>query len=169
VIERLRYPAIQSGLLLFWATWTSLVLLTNVLEALKHAGVLPPDFRLVSGNFTQVSATTAAQGIPAELNIVLFAGVLLWEGTAARLLWGAWSDFRKHGNGTSPVVERAFVVSLALWAAFLLADEALVAYAVAGTHMRILVAQMVTLLVVRGVGADRPVTSSEGDRSGAAG
>lgn len=151
MLDRLRYRTIQSGLLLFWALWTSLALLTNVLDVLKRVGVLPIDFRLVSGNYQLVSSTLSAQYIPELFSVILFGGVLAWQGLAALLLWQAFGDFRRRGDGGSAVVERAFVVSLALWAAFLWADEALVAYIVEGSHMRVLVAQLVTLLVVRGV------------------
>ena len=151
MLDHLRYRTIQSGLLLFWALWTSLVLLTNVLDVLKRVGALPADFRLVSGNYQLVSSTLSAQYLPALVGVVLFAGVLAWQALSALLLWQAYGDFRRRGDGASPAVERAFVVSLALWAAFLIADEALVAYIVEASHMRVLVAQMVTLLIVRGV------------------
>jgi hypothetical protein len=42
----------------------------------------------------------------------------------------------------------AFTASLLLWAAFLVADEVFVAYAVAGTHLRLFVAHLLTLLVI---------------------
>jgi hypothetical protein len=37
---------------------------------------------------------------------------------------------------------------LLLWAAFILADEVFIAYAVAGTHWRLFIAQLTTLLAV---------------------
>jgi hypothetical protein len=48
------------------------------------------------------------------------------------LFWGATLRFRLR--------------RLALWAAFLVADEVFVAYAVEGAHLRLFIAQLVTLL-----------------------
>jgi len=168
MLDRLRFRTLQTGMLLFWSLWTTLVVLTNVTDALKRAGALPPDFRWVSGNFAFISATTAAQYVPAVFNVVLYAGVLLWEGLAAYLMWQAFTSFRRDGDGSAPVVERAFTVSIALWAAFLLASEGLVAYGVEATHMRIMVAQLVTVLVVRGVTVAAR-TESDAERGVAAG
>ena len=42
----------------------------------------------------------------------------------------------------------AFLISLLLWAGFMLADELLIAYTVEGTHVRLLTAQLATLLVI---------------------
>jgi hypothetical protein len=40
------------------------------------------------------------------------------------------------------------MASLGLWAAFLVADEVFIAYAVEATHLRLLTAQLATLLAV---------------------
>jgi len=53
----------------------------------------------------------------------------------------------KRGDGRR-VRSAAFAVPLSLWGAFLLADEVLVAYAVAGVHWRLLTALLATLLAV---------------------
>ena len=42
----------------------------------------------------------------------------------------------------------AFTASLLLWGAFLIADEIFIAYAVAGTHLRLFIAHLVTLLAI---------------------
>jgi hypothetical protein len=42
----------------------------------------------------------------------------------------------------------AFTASLLLWGAFMVADEVLVAYPVEGTHLRLFVAHLVTLLAL---------------------
>jgi hypothetical protein len=45
-------------------------------------------------------------------------------------------------------VSRAFLVSLALWAAFLLADEICLAYETEATHLRVFMAQLLSCLVL---------------------
>jgi hypothetical protein len=78
--------------------------------------------------------------------------VICWEALAAGLFWLAWRTY--HG----PLLYPAFAAGLSLWAAFLLADEAFVAYAVAAAHWRLFTAQLVTLLAVELLPeAERPV------------
>lgn len=59
----------------------------------------------------------------------------------AAFWWAAFTCNRRS-------VYKAFTVGLGLWAAFLLADEVCIAYAVEATHFRLLLAQMVTLLLI---------------------
>jgi hypothetical protein len=57
----------------------------------------------------------------------------------------------------------AFAAGLGLWAAFLLADEAFVAYALGGTHLRLFTAQMATLLAEAAAGVPTPVRKAAGE------
>ena len=47
-----------------WALWFSVVLLTNVLDALRHLGLLPDGWRMASGNFDVIRSVTARYHIP---------------------------------------------------------------------------------------------------------
>jgi hypothetical protein len=134
---------LKRGLLLFWAAWLSLVFLTNLLDGLKAAGLLPEGWSFASGNYRFVCETTARHGTPAWLNGVLFAGVVCWEGLAAVLFWLAGLRLRARGLRYA-----AFAAGLSLWAAFVLADEVFVAYLVEATHWRLFTAQLATLLAV---------------------
>jgi hypothetical protein len=134
---------LKRGLLLFWAAWLSLVFLTNLLDGLKAAALLPDGWSFASGNYRFVCETTARYGTPGWLNGVLFAGVVCWEGLAAVLFWLAGLRFGA-GRWRYP----AFAAGLSLWAAFVLADEVFVAYGVEATHWRLFTAQLATLLAV---------------------
>jgi hypothetical protein len=149
MLDRLRFSTLQAGLLLFWAIWLSLIVLTNLADALKVLGVLPESWTLASYNYRLVEQTVGAHGVPAAVAAVLFAGVIAWELLAAGLFWRAWTAFRRDGDGAGREVTQAFVVGLALWAAFLIATEATVAYATAATHKGTLIAQIATLLLLR--------------------
>lgn len=154
MLTRLRSSTLQSGLVLFWAIWLSVVTLTNAFDALKQLAVLPEDFTLASYNFKLVKDTVGAHGLPGHVAAVLFAGVLAWELLASALFWRAWAAMRRGHSGSAGEVTQAFTVSLALWAAFLIATEVTVNYATAGTHKSTLIAQLATLLVIRsGAGA----------------
>ena len=149
MLERLRLSTLQSGLVLFWALWLSLVTLTNTFDALRQLGLLPEAFTFASYNFDLVRETVGAHGIGTPLAVLLFAGVLVWELLASLLLWRAWAAMLHGAHGTAAEVTQAFVLSLALWAAFLIATEMTVNYVTAGTHKSTLIAQLATLLVIR--------------------
>lgn len=137
---------IRIGLLVFWALWLTLVFLTNLFDGLKAAGVLPGSWRFASGNYQAMGKVTGKYGTPGWLLGLLFAGVIVWELLAAALLWRAALTF--GGAGGSGMMYMAFTVSLALWAAFILADEVFSAYEMSQTHWAIFIAQLVSLLAV---------------------
>lgn len=134
---------LKRALLLFWAAYFSLTLLTNVADAAKTLGVLGPSWRFASGNYVFLVDTTARYGTSEEVNAALFAGVIVWEGLAAVLFWLASSAFPRRR-----LLYAAFTVGLMLWAAFIVADEVSIAYAVEATHWRLFTALLGTLLVV---------------------
>jgi hypothetical protein len=141
-VQKIDAALLKRGLLLFWALWLSLVLVTNVLDGAKALGLLAESWTFASGNYAFLCRTTARHGTPEWVNRVLFAGVIAWEALAALLFWLAAWTYRGR------LLYPAFAVGLSLWAAFILADEVFVAYEVAGTHWRLFVAQLVTLLAI---------------------
>jgi hypothetical protein len=138
---------LKRGLLLFWAVWLALVFLTNLLDAVKALGLLAESWPFASGNYAFLVQTTARYGTPTWANAVLFAGVICWQALAAALFsLAAWS-YRGEGKGRQWVYA-ASGVGLALWAAFVIADEVFIAYPVSATHWRLFIAQLATLLAV---------------------
>ena len=124
-----------------------MVFLTNLADAGKAAGQLDESWTFASGNWNFIQETTARYGTPAALNVILFAGVILWEGVAAVLFWRAAWSYRGRSSARRAVY-LAFTTSLLLWGAFLVADEVFIAYPLEGTHLRLFVAHLVTLLAV---------------------
>lgn len=133
-------------LLAFWALWSTVVFTTNTLDAAKALGVLGDSWVFASGNYRFIETTTSRYGTPAWLNASLFTGVIVWEGTTALLFWLACWRFRTTAGRRLAYL--AFTSGLGLWAAFLLADEIFIAYNLSGVHMRLLIAQLATLLVI---------------------
>jgi hypothetical protein len=145
---------LKRGLLLFWGVWLAVVFATNFCDGLKALGLLGEGWAFASGNYRLVEQTTARYGTPGWLNGLLFVGVVCWEGAAALLFCLAGLVW---GRGEGRRLRRfAFALGLGLWAAFLLADEVLVAYALEGTHLRLFTAQLATLLAVELLPGDRP-------------
>src|SRR5262245_25597629 len=144
MLASLRFSSIKIGLVLFWAIWLTVVTATNILDVLKQLGALPSTFTLVSYNFELVAKTVGAHGVPAVIAAARSAGVILWELLASVLLWRAWRAMHRGAPATAPEVMQAFAVSLAIWAAFLIATELTVNYATAMTHKATLVTQLVS-------------------------
>jgi hypothetical protein len=139
--------AFKRLLLLVWAVWLSVVFLSNLADAAKELGWLGASWVFASGNLQFIRDTTARYGTPDFINGALFAGVVVWEGVATMLFWWAVRVYRGHVAGRRAVY-RAFAASLLLWAGFLVADEVFIAYPLEGTHLRLFVAQLVTLLAI---------------------
>lgn len=136
------HTQIQRLLLVFWAIWFGFVAATNVGDALVAAGMLRPDWPFASGNFGQIKEVTSRYATPSWLLPPLFAGVMLWETLSCALFVRAWAsttDWRAAAR-------LAYAVSLALWATFMIVDEIFIAYEVAGTHLRLLIAEVACLI-----------------------
>ena len=127
--------------------WLSVVVLSNLVDAGKAAGLLGASWSFASGNWTAIQETTARYGTPVLVNALLFAGVIVWEGIAAALFWLAFATFRGRNAGRK-VVHLAFTTALVLWGAFFVSDEIFIAYAFEATHLRLFVAYLVTLLAI---------------------
>ena len=137
---------IGPGLVAFWALYFTIVALSNLTDLLRGVGILPAAWRWVSGNLAFIAASTAPAGAPAGLTRLLLAGVVIWQAWAAWLLW--------HAVAPAPADERlgpAFAASLGLWAVFVLLDEALLIFETGAeaTHLRLFIAQLVSLLAIR--------------------
>jgi hypothetical protein len=133
--------------LLFWAIWFSIVALSNLADALKHLGVLPAGFTFASGNFAFMQQVIAVHHTPSLLAVVMFAGVILWEIAAAALFFQAFAKSRIASVDEGAAVTRAFTVSVAFWAAMMIASEIFISYNVEATHTRLLIASLVSFIV----------------------
>lgn len=139
---------LKGCLLALWAAWQTVVFTTNLLDAGKALGFLNQSWPFASGNWRFMLETTARYGTPTWLSAILFSGVIFWEGLTALLFWLAFFKYRSGAAEAKRIVHAAFTVGLMLWGAFMIADEVFIAYAVEGTHLRLLIAQLATLLAI---------------------
>lgn len=137
---------LQRSLIAFWALGHTIVLATNACDAARALGYLDPSWPFASGNYRYITETTARYGPPTWVNCMLFAGVIAWEALAACFFWKAVWLFRTDKGRAARMA--AFTISLMLWAAFMVADEICMAYAVETSHMRLFIAQLVTLVAI---------------------
>ena len=128
-------------LVFFWALWFSIVFLTNVFSAMKAAGRLPPDWKFASKNYEMVAKAVSLYDAPVWVPRLLFAGVIAWQLVAAALFWYALADMT--------AADAAFSAGMLLFAAFMIADELTLKYAMEQPHELLFIAQIASLLVVR--------------------
>jgi len=144
---------VARGLLLFWASWFSLVLASNLTDALQQLGVLSSQWRFVSGNFAMIRQSIAIYGLSPAMAALLFAGVLGVQLSATVLFWRAFAARDTITRPDAPEIPRAFAAGLAMFAGFLLADEAFVVYerfaGAATTHLLVFCALLLSFLTIR--------------------
>lgn len=136
------------GVLFFWAAWFSVVVLTNVLDALVALGALSPSLRFVSGNWPWINRVMDPLGVPRRLQGFLFLGAISWEALAAWLYWRALARYDGRPLRQEREAFWACVVSLALWGAFQMLDEVFLAYETESVHRSIFVSQIATILLL---------------------
>jgi hypothetical protein len=132
---------LKLALLFFWALWFSIVFLTNVFSALKAAGRLPPGWKFASKNYEMVAKAVSLYRAPAWVPRLLFLGVITWQLGAAALFWYSLADVT--------VAYAAFSAGILLFAAFMIADELTLKYAMEQPHELLFIAQVASLLVIR--------------------
>ena len=138
----------------FWALWLSVVVTTNVLDALLAFGMLPASFKFASGNWGWINQVMDPRGIPRVVQAVMFAGAIAWEALAAGLFWRAALRYRGGKLIAEPATVVACGVNLALWAAFQVLDEVVMAYQPEAVHRVIFLNQLVTLVLLEMLGRD---------------
>ena len=138
-------------LLGFWCLYFAVVSLSNLTDLLRFLRLLPAEWAWVSGNLAFITTSVAKIGIAPALSPLLLAGVIVWQVVASFLFWRAL----RRGDGAS--LGPPFVVSIALWATFILLDEILLIFETGAeaTHLRLFIAQMVSLCLLR-LGGLRP-------------
>ena len=139
---------LKAGLLLFWSAWFAVVFTTNLLGGLRAARRLPESWRFASRNYEAVAKAVSVYRGPPALAALLFAGVILWQLAAAILFVGAFSSSCHDGRIATLWADAAFATGIALWAAFMLADEITIKYAYEQSHELLFIAQLASLVAI---------------------
>jgi hypothetical protein len=140
---------LKLALLGFWSLWFAIVTATNVLGGLKALHVLGESWRFASTNYEAVVKATARYSPPAWLPAALFAAVIAWQLVTCALLAGAFVSSVAAQAIDLDAATLALGSGVALWAAFMLADEITVKYEFERTHELLFTAQLATLLALQ--------------------
>lgn len=121
-------------LLGFWTAWFAIVTATNALG--------------ISANYQAIVKATAKYKPPQWLPRLLFAAVIAWQAVTTALLARALALSLSHGEVDLAAATLALGSGIALWAAFMLADEITLKYEFERTHELLFIAQLATLLAL---------------------
>ncbi len=139
---------INDGIALFWAAWISIVVITNIAAALRVAGLLPATTGLASGNYTAIVKVSDHLSIPHNLDFILFLVIIVWETIAAVLLWRAAIYYLENSSLRVGAADTGLGVLLAIFAAFMLADEVFHAFKVENDHRAIAIFILISLIAL---------------------
>ena len=139
---------LKLSLLGFWALWFAIVTATNAFGGLKALRVLGDSWRFASTNYEAVVKATARYSPPRWLPALLFAAVVVWQLATCALLAGAFVASLAARAIDLDAATLALGSGIALWAAFMLADEITVKYEFERTHELLFIAQLGTLLAL---------------------
>jgi len=139
---------LKLAILAFWGTWFTVVFATNLFGALKAAGKLPPGWKFASKNYDLVVKAVSLYEAPAWVPRLLFGGVMAWQLGAAWLFWYALASSGAAGVPDMAAVNAACGAGILLWAAFMIADEITLKYAMEQPHELLFIAQLASLGVM---------------------
>ena len=142
------FLALKLGALLFWGIWYLIAFTTNLCEGFEKLGLFPNLWQLASGNLRAVTSATERYSSSRRLPLLLFFGVLWWQLAIVLLFASAFFASIEAGSLHTEAVNAAFLVGLALWSAFMLADEILKQYDVEHSHVLFFMAQLLTLVAL---------------------
>lgn len=129
-------------ILAFWALWFSLAVLTNIFEIFKHLQVLPMQWWFHSQNFTLIKLVLDHAHLSTKVAWFVFAAVLIGEAFCCATHIRAFITQRwEH-------ILYAFTCSMSLWFAFVIAEEILIAYSFEAVHIRLLLLEGLSLLML---------------------
>ena len=134
---------IKFGLLLFWGLWFLIAFLTNTFDFLGVYNYLPTVWRFRSNNLALITSVIHIYNFPGTWANLLFTIDIIIQGSASILFLIAAMKWWSHRQAWK-WINGAFGLSIALWAAFILMDEFFIAYNFEGTHMLLIVAELLT-------------------------
>lgn len=134
------------GTLCFFACWFSIAFLTNLFDLLNTLQITH-EWKFHSGNYLALKKVIDTYSTPTAILNFLFVSDVFIQGLVA-ILFSFASLFYLTGRNAWPCIYLAFAISMALWAIFLILEEIFIAYAYEATHIRLLVLEIVSLLLL---------------------
>lgn len=138
---------LKLGLVFFWGLWFLLAFSTNVFDYLYHFNLLPTAWRFRSGNYQLLAGTISIYKTPIFILNTLYLLDMIIQGACALLFFKATYHFGRK-KSRFRTTNLAFLVSIALWATFIIMEEFFIAYAFESVHIRLLIFELFTLIAI---------------------
>lgn len=132
-----------------WAVYMTVVVASNGADLLASFGWIHTTFR--SGNLAFIQTATRVYFHSRPVDQVLLGGILVWETSAAALLWYGAIAWNRTVWRTVGAAEAGLIVIALLWVAFAIVTELFVAYdrgVNESAYWVLAIANLVTLVVV---------------------
>ena len=134
--------ALKRGLLLYWSLWCTVVFAMQAIAGLQALGVIG------KGDLPLMSPSHVVFGRAAGERGAWRVAVILWEGATAVIFWLAFHGFHGGKRFYPRALAAAFTLALTLYAIFAIIDKVLWSRSYETTHLTILTALAVSLLIV---------------------
>jgi len=132
-------------ILLFWGIWFSIAFITNFTDLLHYQYNTTLPFR--SGNYIALEKVIAIYNAPYYFLNMLFLMDIFVQGISATLFLIAAFCWWKRIY-TWQTVNCAFIISLSLWAVFLIMEEIFIAYSYEAVHIRLFIFELISLIAI---------------------
>lgn len=130
---RLDNALLKKSIVLFWTFWWIIILWTDGISALAHLGLLNASWAPDKYNF--FADTLKMYSVGSWVPAFLYIGIVLWVSIIViTFLWTSSGLMKKQGVWL-PRARIAFILSLLLWFALLIADQIIMRYDIENIHM----------------------------------
>lgn len=144
--------SIKRLILLLWASYFTIIVTSNLADALKEAGLFSPDWPYASGNFGFIQKVIAIYSLPDLFAWGVYGVIILLELSIMILFWKAASKWKGLGSSSERWITNPFGMAILLWTIFILADEFFIVSerlpGLEGIHFTGLITQVITLMLL---------------------
>lgn len=121
-------------IIVFWTLWWVIAFWTDIVGAFAHVGVLNATWA-PDTNYPFLVESLKMYYSPSWLTATLFAAILLWSLASTLAFCWATLSLNKTRAVWMRRMQIAFIVSLAYWMAFFLADQLVMKFDLEENHM----------------------------------
>ena len=138
---------LSHSIIVFWAMWSSLVAFTDSINFLQAIHRLPRTWVFTSSNYDLVVKSVSIYGLNYLFSITCFLLLVLFAWLIAVFFWRAAFTSKSNFERYLQNCYLAFLLSFAVEAFFILADEVFIQYGFEHGHMDRLGFKLITFLV----------------------
>lgn len=149
-----------AGLLLFWFCWFALATLTNIFDLLHTYGFINSTWRFRSSNFTLLYAVISIYQFSQISALFLFCANLLIQTSSAVLFLFATVAWLTKSKNLWVLINLAFMLTIGLWASFVVMEEFFISYPLEATHIRLIIFELVSLIAIHSIANQRLLLAS---------